>query len=153
MSKYFLPTALALALPFTASAAPRVFPVDAKPVLEDHYPVHVTQWPGGVTSLADVTYSTIPGYRPLIVDIYMPPKKAGPKPLVLFIHGGGWVAGHTRHSGALANFPPRWHVWPVKALSSPASNTALPPRLLPCTGSGRPRRAAFPERECGTFWH
>jgi acetyl esterase/lipase len=105
MSKYFLPTALALALPFTASAAPRVFPVDAKPVLEDHYPVHVTQWPGGVTSLADVTYSTIPGYRPLIVDIYMPPKKAGPKPLVLFIHGGGWVAGHTRHSGALANFP------------------------------------------------
>lgn len=110
MSRFLLPMALALTLPGVASAAgagPRVFPVDAKPVLEDRYPVHVTQWPGGVTSLADVTYSTIPGYRPLIVDIYMPPKgaKPTPKPLVLFIHGGGWVSGHTRHSGALSNFP------------------------------------------------
>jgi acetyl esterase/lipase len=35
----------------------------------------------------------------------MPPKKGGPKPLVMYIHGGGWVAGHTRHSGALSNFP------------------------------------------------
>ncbi|NKJ01778.1 alpha/beta hydrolase [Novosphingobium sp. SG707] len=110
MSKYLLTLALAMALPGAVHAGaakptPRVFPVAAQPVLEDHYPVHVTQWPGGVTSLADVTYSTIPGYRPMIVDIYMPPKSVGPKPLVLYIHGGGWVAGHTRHSGALADFP------------------------------------------------
>lgn len=87
------------------AAAPRDFPVDAKPVLEDRYPARVTHWAGGVTSLADVTYSTIPGYRPMVVDIYMPPKGKAPKPLVLFIHGGGWVAGHTRHSGAMGNFP------------------------------------------------
>ena len=88
-----------------AHAAPRDFATSDKPVLEDRYPQAVTQWPGGVTSLADVTYSTISGYRPMIVDIYMPPKAVGPKPLILYIHGGGWVAGHTRHSGALADFP------------------------------------------------
>ena len=96
----------ALALASGASAAaPRDFPVAATPVLADHYPDRVTQWPGGVTSLADVVYATLPGYRPMIVDIYMPPKSAGPKPLVLYVHGGGWVAGHTRHAGALADFP------------------------------------------------
>jgi acetyl esterase/lipase len=86
-------------------ATPRDFPTSDKPVIEDHYPQAVTHWPGGVTSLADVTYSTIPGYRPMIVDIYMPAKAVGPKPLILYIHGGGWVAGHTRHSGALSDFP------------------------------------------------
>lgn len=93
------------ASPAWAGAGHRVFPVDAKPVLEDRYPARVTHWAGGVTSLADVTYSTIEGYRPMVVDIYMPARKGGPKPLILYIHGGGWVAGHTRHSGAMANFP------------------------------------------------
>ena len=112
MGKHSLCAALALlaACPaLAASPAPtagqRVFPVAATPVVSDHYPARQTQWPGGVTSLADVTYSTLPGYRPLVIDIYMPPKHATPKPLVLYIHGGGWVGGHTRHGGALANFP------------------------------------------------
>lgn len=85
--------------------AQRDFPIADKPVLEDRYPARVTQWPGGVTSLADVTYQAIPGYRPQIVDIYMPPRNTGPKPLILYIHGGGWIAGHTRQSGAFADFP------------------------------------------------
>lgn len=84
--------------------AQRDFPVSAQPSLTDVYPDRVTPFPGGVTGLADVVYSTIPGFRPMVVDIYMPKAKA-PKPLVLYIHGGGWIAGHTRHSGALSNFP------------------------------------------------
>jgi len=112
MGKHSLGAALALlaACPALAAnpaptAGQRVFPVAATPVVSDRYPARQTQWPGGVTSLADVTYSTLPGYRPLVIDIYMPPKHATPKPLVLYIHGGGWVGGHTRHGGALANFP------------------------------------------------
>ena len=88
-----------------ASDGQRDFPVADKPSLADVYPQRVTRWPGGVTSLADVTYSTLPGYRPMVIDIYQPQKRGGPKPLVLYIHGGGWVGGHTRHSGALSNFP------------------------------------------------
>ncbi len=94
---------IALALP--ALARERQFATSAQPALTDVYPARVTKWAGGVTSLADVTYSVIPGFRPLVVDIYMPPAKGGAKPLILYIHGGGWAAGHTRHSGALSNFP------------------------------------------------
>jgi acetyl esterase/lipase len=84
---------------------PRDFPVSEKPVPGDAYPDRVTSFPGGVTSLADVTYSTLPGFRPLAIDIYMPKKGGAPKPLVLYIHGGGWMGGHTRQSAAFSNFP------------------------------------------------
>ena len=89
------------------AAPPRVFPVGEKPFPGDAYPDRVTAFPGGVTGLADVVYSTLPGYRPMVVDLYLPPKGkvATPKPLIIYIHGGGWVAGHTRQAAALSNFP------------------------------------------------
>ena len=46
----------------------------------------------------------LPGFRPLVLDLYLPQGTA-PQPLVVFVHGGGWVGGNTRHSGALADFP------------------------------------------------
>lgn len=101
-------TALAAALCATAAhAAPasRDFVVGPKPVMADRYPDRLSRWPNGVTSLADVTFSTITGYRPLTLDIYMPPRSKGLKPLVVYVHGGGWVGGHTRQSGAAENFP------------------------------------------------
>ena len=97
--------ALAAATTLIGAAAPRDFPTGERPVVDDRYPDRVTRWPGGVTSRADVTYSTIEGYRPMTVDIYTPSMRGGPKPLILYVHGGGWVGGHTRHGGALANFP------------------------------------------------
>jgi len=87
-----------------ASAEPRVFPVAEVASQADVYPDRVTHFPKGVTGLADVTYSVIPGFRPLVLDLYRPDGET-PKPLILFIHGGGWVGGNTRHSGALENFP------------------------------------------------
>jgi acetyl esterase/lipase len=100
--------AAAVGVATSAVAAPsRVFPVAEKPVPGDNYPARVTSFPGGVTGLADVVYSTVPGYRPSVVDIYLPPKAkaAGPKPLVMYIHGGGWVGGHTRQAAAFSDFP------------------------------------------------
>ncbi len=88
-----------------ALAQQRDFPIAATATSEDRYPARVLAWPQGVTSMADVTYSTLPGYRPMILDVYLPPREMGPRPLVLYVHGGGWVGGNTRHSGALANFP------------------------------------------------
>ena len=86
------------------ASPPRDFPVAAAPVLEDRFPAHSVSFPEGVTAWPDVTYQTLDGYRPQIVDVYVP-RTPGPHPLVLYIHGGGWRAGHTRHSGALADFP------------------------------------------------
>lgn len=97
--------AMAALLGAPAQAAPdRVFPVAAQPVTTDQFPVVPVSFPGGVKAYRDVAYQQLNGYIPQIVDIYAPSTK-GPHPLILYIHGGGWVGGHTRHSGALANFP------------------------------------------------
>jgi acetyl esterase/lipase len=47
----------------------------------------------------------VPWYRPLHLDLYLPPGKPARRPLVIYIHGGGWMAGHPRQSGAFANWP------------------------------------------------
>nr|AXL06000.1 dienelactone hydrolase [uncultured bacterium] len=94
----------ALTAVFYANAEPRIFPVAEVASQADVYPDRVTRFPNGVTGLADVTYSVIPGFRPLVLDLYQPTGDAL-EPLVLFVHGGGWVGGNTRHSGALENFP------------------------------------------------
>jgi acetyl esterase/lipase len=87
-----------------ASARLRDFPVAAAPVLEDHFPSVPVAFPDGVRAWRDIVYQQLPGYRPQRLDIYVP-ATPGPHPLILYIHGGGWMAGHTRHSGALADFP------------------------------------------------
>ena len=33
------------------------------------------------------------------------PDNAGPKPLILYIHGGGWIGGNMRQSAVIADFP------------------------------------------------
>ena len=87
-----------------APAAPKIA---ATPVLEDRYPVRRTAFADGVESYADLIYSTPLGYRPLRLDLYRPTRSSdrGPLPLVLYIHGGGWQSGHTRHAGAFEDWP------------------------------------------------
>ena len=80
-------------------------PTSPEPALGDPMPERVVVYPGGVLALADVTYSTIEGYRPLVLDLYLPPDRSGPKPLIVYVHGGGWRSGHTRQSGAFSDFP------------------------------------------------
>lgn len=91
-------------LPDAASSKDRVFPVAEAPVLEDRFPIQPVIFAKGVKAYRDVVYQQLPGFTPQVVDIYVPATK-GPHPLVLYIHAGGWTGGHTRHSGALANFP------------------------------------------------
>ena len=82
----------------------RDFAVGAAPDLDDHFPNPPVSFPRGVRAWRDVVYQTNDGYRPQVLDIYVP-RGRGPHPLILYIHGGGWRGGHTRHSGALSNFP------------------------------------------------
>lgn len=71
---------------------------------EDKLPKLPVPFPGGVVALPDLTYATIPGYRPLKLDIY---RKQGAKdrPLLVYIHGGGWAMGNSRGLAAFADFP------------------------------------------------
>jgi acetyl esterase/lipase len=77
----------------------------AAPVLDDRYPKAKVSFGSDVESYPDVVFSTQPGFRPLRLDIYRQVAPKGPRPLVVYIHGGGWIGGHTRHSGAFSNWP------------------------------------------------
>jgi acetyl esterase/lipase len=73
---------------------------------DDPYPDHHVSYPGGVTGLPDLTYQILPGWRPMKLDLYLPPASfKGPRPTVMFIHGGGWTGGGPRLSGAFDNWP------------------------------------------------
>jgi acetyl esterase/lipase len=47
----------------------------------------------GQTIWQNVAYATPMGFRPLMIDLTLP-EGAGDFPLVVFIHGGGWLSGH-----------------------------------------------------------
>src|SRR5437868_7633371 len=81
--------------------------VGARVVPEDPYPQRRIAFPAGVVGLPDLVYSTIAGFRPLRLDLYLPPagRAAAPRPFVVYVHGGGWLSGHTRQSGAFQNWP------------------------------------------------
>lgn len=101
-----LAAAILAAIIFTTPAlAQRDLPTVAKSAaLGDPLPDRLTSFPGGITLSSDVIFSTVTGFRPLRLDLYRD-AKAGPRPLVIYVHGGGWVAGNTRAAGAISDFP------------------------------------------------
>jgi acetyl esterase/lipase len=98
-------TAALLATCGGASAQSQSPPTLPEPALGDPMPPRTLMYPGGVLAVTDVEYSRIEGYRPLILDVYLPPDRTEAKPLIVYVHGGGWRGGHTRQSGAFADFP------------------------------------------------
>lgn len=52
--------------------------------------------PDGVRRFDGVTYATTPGYRPRLLDVHVPAAE-GPVPVVVWIHGGGWLEGDRRY--------------------------------------------------------
>src|SRR5690349_2875260 len=54
---------------------------------------------GGVRVLPGVPYATLPGVRPLELDLYLPPSGEAPAPVVIFLHGGGWRLGSRGSAG------------------------------------------------------
>jgi acetyl esterase/lipase len=79
--------------------------VGVAPVIEDRYPAARVMFGSDVESYPDLIYNTPPGFRPLRLDLYRQTSASGPRPLVVYVHGGGWQSGHTRHSGAFENWP------------------------------------------------
>jgi acetyl esterase/lipase len=62
-------------------------------------------YPGGVRSFRDVTFAEPLGFRPLTLDLYLPPEGGPKKPVVVFIHGGAWRSRTARDGGAFRDFP------------------------------------------------
>ena len=104
-----LVTGLALAL----VAAPALAAAEGAPataagsVRDDTFPQVEAAYPGGVVARPHVEFANYVGYRPLQLDLYLHADRpsAPPRPLVIWIHGGGWSRGDARQSGAFRDFP------------------------------------------------
>ena len=86
-----------------AAVGPQVAEVGA-----DTLSRHSVAFPGGVTSYPDITYASLNGFRPLKMDLFVPPASyaaKGPRPFVVFVHGGGWSGGGPRRSSAYSDWP------------------------------------------------
>jgi len=62
-------------------------------------------YPGEVRSFRDVPFAEPLGFRPLTLDLYLPPEGGAKKPVVVFIHGGAWRSRTARDGGAFRDFP------------------------------------------------
>jgi acetyl esterase/lipase len=77
----------------------RLNPVDALPERE-------TRWGDPHVTLSQITYATLPGFRPLRLDLYRARADTNtPRPLVVYLHGGGWANANPRAGAAFADFP------------------------------------------------
>jgi acetyl esterase/lipase len=86
--------------------APAANAVSEGVVNTDVYPEHHVSFPGGVTGIPDLVYYTVSGYRAVRMDLYLPPPSfRGPRPFVVYTHGGGWSGGSKRTTGAFSNWP------------------------------------------------
>ncbi|QFG68633.1 alpha/beta hydrolase [Ornithinimicrobium pratense] len=50
----------------------------------------------GAMSLSGLTYGVVRGFRPLVLDLHIPEGAEAPVPVVVWIHGGGWMEGDRR---------------------------------------------------------
>ena len=85
------------------SSAPHAQDKDDAP--SSYTPTPAVSYPGGVQNFRDVTFAELPGFRPLTLDLYLPPKGGSPKPAIVFIHGGAWRHRTARDGGNLRDFP------------------------------------------------
>jgi acetyl esterase/lipase len=78
-------------------------------VFQDHYPPRQVKFPKGVTGLPGLMYWQPIGYRPLTLDVYLPPaglsRPAAGFPLIVHIHGGAWMMGDSHLGGPFVDFP------------------------------------------------
>ena len=81
--------------------------IAAKSVRDDVFPKNAARFADGIVGIPDIEYANIIGYRPLTLDLYVHDEPAnGPaRPLIVWVHGGGWDRGDSRISGAFANYP------------------------------------------------
>lgn len=94
---------VALAPPAPRAQAPQVA---GGVVTEDRFPQPTPMFARGVVGVPDLVYRNAGASAPLKLDLYLPPGPATePRPLVIYIHGGLWVGGSRRTSGAFAYWP------------------------------------------------
>ena len=97
--------ALALGMASVLPARAAEPEIAAATVRSDAFPQLEAAYPGGIIARPHVEFANLAGYRPLQLDLYLHRDRSRPRPLVLWIHGGGWRRGDSRQNGAFVDFP------------------------------------------------
>ncbi len=94
--------------------------------------------PADVTVHRDVEYARV-GDKSLLLDIYVPEKVAAPRPLVVWIHGGGWRNGSKNQTRAVGMIK---HGFAVASIGYRLSGEAIfPAQIADCKAAIRWLRA------------
>lgn len=94
--------------------------------------------PPGVKVIRDVEYARVDD-KALLLDLYLPPKGDEPRPLVVWIHGGGWKAGSKERCPAV---PLSGQGFAVASINYRLSTEAkFPAQIHDCKGAMRWLRA------------
>jgi acetyl esterase/lipase len=96
---------LLVLVPITREPPARAQHAEGNDVTPRYSPTPAVIYPGGVQGFRDVIFAEPQGYRPLTLDLYLPPDGGPPKPVVVFIHGGAWRSRTARDGGAFRDFP------------------------------------------------
>jgi acetyl esterase/lipase len=85
--------------------APAGYAQDKDDDTSRYTPTPAVSYPANVQNFRDVTYAELSGFRPLTLDLYVPPPGGAAKPAVVFIHGGAWRHLTARDGGTFRDFP------------------------------------------------
>ncbi len=61
--------------------------------------VPVSELASGVTVHHGVEFASVEGFRPLLLDLYVPPLGSSSGAAIVYLHGGGWAVGTRRRFG------------------------------------------------------
>jgi acetyl esterase/lipase len=94
--------------------------------------------PEGATALRDLEYARV-GERSLRLDLYLPAKPTERRPVVIWIHGGGWQSGSKSGTPALSMVRQGYAVASVEYRLSPEA--PFPAQIYDCKAAIRWLRA------------
>jgi acetyl esterase/lipase len=102
-----LSAALALLSGSAAPAGQSTPAIADKSVRDDVFPAVAAPFPRGILARPHVEFANYVGFRPLQLDLYLHADRRahGARPLIVWVHGGGWNRGDARVSGAFADWP------------------------------------------------
>ncbi len=107
MKHWLVLAAMALAAPSVVAQTVASPAIADKSVRDDVFPAVEAHFPGGIVAQPHVEFANYVGYRPLQLDLYLHADRrtAAARPLIIWVHGGGWNRGDGRGSGAFADWP------------------------------------------------
>jgi len=85
-----------------AQAAPEIL---SKAARDDVFARGAVSFPGGIVGFHGIEFANLVGYRPIELDMYRSEQPGPKRPLVIWVHGGGWSRGDARVSGAYKDWP------------------------------------------------